>query len=155
MVEIRKYKTSDCKQIAELFFETVHAVNAKDYTKAQLDAWASGDIDFAVWNESFLQNHTLVAVEKGEIVGFGDMRADGYLDRLYVHKDHQGKGIATAILHEIEQHALLLGVSHFATHASITAVEFFKKRGYQIIRENTVVRNGETLKNFFAEKQNK
>ena len=28
--------------------------------------------------------------------GFADMDADGYLDRLYVHKDYQGRGVATA-----------------------------------------------------------
>ena len=34
---IRKYKSSDCEQLAELFYQTVHIVNAKDYTKKQLD----------------------------------------------------------------------------------------------------------------------
>lgn len=28
--------------------------------------------------------------------GFADMDADGYLDRLYVHKDYQGRGVAAA-----------------------------------------------------------
>lgn len=34
---LRKYKTSDCEEMAELFYQTVHYVNAKDYTKAQLN----------------------------------------------------------------------------------------------------------------------
>jgi GNAT superfamily N-acetyltransferase len=29
-------------------------------------------------------------------VGFADMDADGYLDRLYVHRDYQGRGVAAA-----------------------------------------------------------
>ena len=33
----REYQTSDCKEITELFYSTVHTVNAKDYTKEQ---WA-------------------------------------------------------------------------------------------------------------------
>lgn len=37
---IRKYVSTDCKQVADLFYETVHSVNAKDYTIEQLDAWA-------------------------------------------------------------------------------------------------------------------
>jgi len=37
---IRKYKTSDCRHLAELFYNTVHSVNAKDYTDEQLDVWA-------------------------------------------------------------------------------------------------------------------
>ena len=30
---IRKYQPSDCKELTELFYNTVHNVNAKDYTK--------------------------------------------------------------------------------------------------------------------------
>ncbi len=42
---IRKYESTDCKELAELFYNTVHTINAKDYTKEQLDAWASGQVD--------------------------------------------------------------------------------------------------------------
>ena len=37
--------------------------------------------------------------------GFADMDADGYLDRLYVHKDYQGRGVATALCDALEQAA--------------------------------------------------
>ena len=50
---IRKYIPSDCGQLAELFFQTVHTVNADDYTKEQLDAWADGKIVLEMWNQSF------------------------------------------------------------------------------------------------------
>lgn len=30
---IRKYQPSDCKKITDLFYNTVHNVNAKDYAK--------------------------------------------------------------------------------------------------------------------------
>ena len=42
---IRNYQPSDCTEMAELFYNTVHTINAKDYTKEQLDAWASGQVD--------------------------------------------------------------------------------------------------------------
>lgn len=32
---IREYQVSDCKELTELFYNTVHTVNAKDYTKEQ------------------------------------------------------------------------------------------------------------------------
>ena len=28
---IREYKPADCEQLAELFYNTVHSINAKDY----------------------------------------------------------------------------------------------------------------------------
>ncbi len=42
---IRAYQTSDCENLAELFYHTVHTVNAKDYTKEQLNVWATGTVD--------------------------------------------------------------------------------------------------------------
>lgn len=35
---IRHYVSSDCTYLASLFYETVHTVNAKDYSKEQLAA---------------------------------------------------------------------------------------------------------------------
>lgn len=34
---IREYQSSDCDKMAELFYNTVHTINAKDYSKEQLD----------------------------------------------------------------------------------------------------------------------
>ena len=49
---IRKYQPSDCKELTELFYNTVHNVNAKDYTKEQLNVWATGQVDLEKWNEN-------------------------------------------------------------------------------------------------------
>ena len=32
-MKFREYKTTDCEQLAQLFYNTAHSVNAKDYTK--------------------------------------------------------------------------------------------------------------------------
>ena len=60
---IREYISSDCEGLAELFFQTVHTVNSKDYTKEQLNVWATGNVELSVWNNSFLEHYTLVALE--------------------------------------------------------------------------------------------
>lgn len=44
-MDIRQYQQSDCKELTELFYNTVHTVNAKDYTKEQLDVWATGQVE--------------------------------------------------------------------------------------------------------------
>ena len=38
-IKLREYKTTDYEQLAQLFYNTVHSVNAKDYTKEQLDVY--------------------------------------------------------------------------------------------------------------------
>ena len=75
---LRDYTKTDCAELAELFYDTVHTVNAKDYTQEQLDAWATGKVNLEAWNESFQAHHTVVAEMDGKIVGFGDMDETGY-----------------------------------------------------------------------------
>ena len=149
-MEIRAYLPEDCEQIAELFYQTVHTVNAKDYTQEQLNAWATGTVDLAQWNQSFLEHDTLVAVQDGKIIGFGDMDHTGYLDRLYIHKGHQRQGGATLLCDQLE--ARFSG-NRISTHASITAKPFFAQRGYRVITKQRVERQGVLLVNYRMEKQ--
>jgi putative acetyltransferase len=69
-----------------------------------------------------------------------------------VDKDHQGKGIASAICDRLENHAIENGVSAISTHASITAKHFFERHGYKVIKEQQVNRSGIKLTNFVMEK---
>lgn len=144
----REYQASDCKEITELFYNTVHNVNAKDYTKEQLDVWATGQVDLEKWNESLQEHFSVVAVDDEIIVGFGDIDKTGYLDRLFVHASYQRKGIATAICNQLEQAAQ----GDITTYASITAKPFFEKRGYKIVKEQQVERQGIFLTNFCMKK---
>lgn len=146
---IREYQPSDCAEIIELFYNTVHTINSKDYTKEQLDVWATKNIDLKAWNKSFLKNYTIVAIEDNIIVGFGDISENGYLDRLYIHKDYQHQGIATQICNSLETHNCWKKIT---VHASITAKYFFENRGYHILKEQKVERLGIVLTNFIMEK---
>ena len=80
---------------------------------------------------------------------FSDIDKTGYLDRLYVHKDYQHQGIATAICDKLES---IFDVEKITTYASITAKPFFEKRGYKVIKKQTVERNGVLLQNYVMEK---
>lgn len=148
---LKNYQSSDCKELAKLFYDTVHTVNAQDYTKEQLDAWATGNIDLEKWNQSFLEHDSIIAIEDNIIIGFGDIDKTGYLDRLFVHKDYQRKGIATAICNQLESKKF----KKIITHASVTARPFFEKRGYVLVKQQQVKRNGTLLTNFVMEKINR
>lgn len=148
---IRRYEPGDLWQVTALFYDTVHTVNAADYSPEQLDAWADGAPDADRWNRSLLAHHSLVAVEGRDlIVGFGDIDGTGYLDRLYVHKDRQGLGIATALCDRLER---AVDAPVITTHASITARPFFEGRGYRVLREQRVERHGVQMTNYVMEKR--
>ena len=145
---LRKYKPTDCKVIAELFYNTVHTINLKDYSKEQVNVWATGNVDLEKWNDSFSKHYTVIAEIDDTIVGFGDIDKNGYLDMLYVHKDYQKQGVATAICNELEK---AVNTPKIITHASITAKDFFEKRGYKVLKKQQVEREGIFLINFVME----
>ena len=152
-MRIRTYRSSDGLALARLFYETVHSVNLRDYTHEQIDAWAPGKVDLAAWDRSLSRHFTVVAEDEGrKIIGFGDMDGSGYLDRLFVHRHFQSRGTATALCDALERHAAAAGVTHFTTHASITARPFFSHRGYRTLREQQVVRRAVLLTTFVMEK---
>lgn len=150
-VTLRPYRPEDCPALAHLFYETVHTVCAADYTPAQLEAWAPGSgPDLAAWDASFQAHTTLVAEIGGRLAGFGDLDpAAGYLDRLYVRREFQRRGVASALCDALEQASRARPLT---THASRTARPFFEKRGYRVLRPQRVERRGQQLENFVMEK---
>ncbi|WP_339315307.1 GNAT family N-acetyltransferase [Paenibacillus sp. FSL R10-2734] len=155
-MDIRTYQESDISQIISLFYDTVHSVNKQDYSQEQLDAWAPKEeekLKLNTWGSSLRQNITYVAEINGCIVGFSDMTVEGHLDRLYVHKDFQGQGVASALVNKLEMKARELGLHEMDTEASITARPFFERRGYQLIEKQSVERKGVLLINYRMSKK--
>lgn len=150
-ISLREYRPADLDVLGRLFYETVHTVCSLDYTPEQLDAWAPRVIDRARWDRTLTEHFTRIAQIGDQIVGFGDLADDGYLDRLYVHRDFQRCGIATVLCDVLEEHARSRGILVVETHASITARPFFEKRGYRAIREQQVERAGVILINYSME----
>ena len=145
---LRRFQKEDLQDLIALFKDTVQAINSKDYSEAEIQAWITSKTNFADWLESLTRHYCLLAIYNQNIVGFGDITADGYLDRLFVHRDFQGQGIATVLCDQLE----LQAKGAIVTHASITAKGFFEKRGYRTIKEQKVFRNGVWLKNYVMQK---
>jgi len=92
-MRIRRYEPSDCKDLAELFYNTVHSINARDYTEKQLNVWATGSVDLEKWNKSLLENFTVIGIENNITVGFGDIDESGYLIDYMFIRTTQIKGL--------------------------------------------------------------
>ena len=149
-IKIRPYRPSDCKTLLRLFCDTVRYVNAADYDTAQIEAWTAG-ADEEKWNADFIASKTLVAEVNGVIAGFGNMYESGYFDRLYVSKDFLRCGVASSIADFLESSVS----GDITVHASVTAKPFFARRGYAVVKRQTVVRRGVPLTNFVMVKTRK
>ncbi|MCH5435936.1 MULTISPECIES: GNAT family N-acetyltransferase [Bacillus cereus group] len=149
---IRAFHKDDLGQVLQLFYETVHTINAKDYNVLQLQAWAPDQLDRESWLKSLEKNISYVADYNGMIVGFGDYNEDHYVDRLFTHKDYQRKRIASYILQKLEQEAVNLGHRGIYTEASITAKPFFESKGFICIKEQKKEHNGQIFINYVMKK---
>ncbi|MDO8368418.1 MAG: GNAT family N-acetyltransferase [Saprospiraceae bacterium] len=148
---LRPYRAADKRFLQHLFFDTVHSVNARDYTPEQLDAWAPQEPNREAWARIDAQHCFIVEFQKG-IVGFASLSQEGLVDFLFVHKDFQGRGIASTLLKQLERIARKKGLPALTAVSSTTARGFFEKRGFILQKENRKALSGVEFLNFKMEK---
>ncbi|RYZ18748.1 MAG: GNAT family N-acetyltransferase [Chitinophagaceae bacterium] len=145
---IRRATAADAAALGALYRDTITHVNSRDYNAEQVAVWAGR----AQRTESLLQRieeqYFLVAEEDGQPTGFGSITAGGFLDMLFVHKDHQGKGIANALVDMLESYAVRHDALLLTAEVSITARPFFEKKGFEVVQEQQVTIDGVRLTNF-------
>jgi len=151
-LRIREFQPADLLEIMRLFHDSVHQIASRDYTAEQIDAWAPKVPDEARWLEKLRSTFAYVADANGQIVGFANLERSGRVDCLYTHYMHQGVGIASRLLSEIETRARALGARRLFTEASLTARPFFQRRGFRVVRENEVERLGVRMRNYIMER---
>ena len=75
-VGIRKYNIKDVYDIAHLYFDTIHIINARDYTFEQINAWAPYRNNYEKWCEKLEKTQPLIAVIGSKIVGFAEFESN-------------------------------------------------------------------------------
>lgn len=154
-IKVRRYQDGDTKHIAHLYYNTIHTVNATDYTKEQLDAWAPSSLvqDYCRWQEKLEKIKPFVALIGDIIVGFAEFESNGHIDCFYVHHAFQSAGIGSALMFEVEKEAADKSISRIYAEVSITAKPFFEAKGFKVVKQQTVQPRGVELINFVMEKQ--
>ncbi len=151
-MNIRKFHHQDTQEIMQLFYDTVHNINIRDYTPEQVNAWAPQYMDYRRWNEHLHSKMSYVAELDGKIIGFAQLEPDGHIDCFYCHKDFQRMGVGSKLLETLETQAEALGIKRVFAEVSITAKDFFEHQGFQVINQQTVERRGVKLINYRMDK---
>mgnify|MGYP000077212767 CR=1 FL=1 len=58
LMKLRPYRADDCVALVQLFRDTVHTVNARDYTLEQLAVWPPTGINLEKWQRSLSTHHS-------------------------------------------------------------------------------------------------
>lgn len=125
----------DIPAIISLYRDTVININSKDYSPEQIKVWAGSAENTDRWQKAIAEQFFILAFIENSLAGFGSLAADGYLDFLYVSKDHQRMGVAESLLRKIEQKAEEQKNTQIYSHVSKTARGFFEKYGYACEKE--------------------
>jgi putative acetyltransferase len=128
---VRAYRPTDLDAGISIFLAAIRKTASRDYTPAQIEAWAELDRDH--WALRRLSRPTWIAAINKSAVGFTDLEPDGHLDMMFVHPAHQAVGVATALFKTVEAAARARGLSRIFTEASVTARPFFEKQGFFVV----------------------
>lgn len=153
-IEVRQALDSDVVRITQLFYDTIQNINIRDYSQEEVDDWSSWKADVDKWIEKMHEQYFVVAEIENKIVGFSSLANDGYLDFMFVHKDFQGQGIATALLVEIQNKAVEQNNDLIYSDVSLTAKGFFESKGFIVERQQLKKSKKKELINFRMIKMN-
>ncbi len=133
--KIRNFQAEDADETAALIAKTLRTVNIKDYSEEYIEANVSSH-SADVLIERAKNGHMYVVCDDSRIVGCGAIAGywgsitESILLTIFVLPEYQGKGIGKLIVQTLEQDAFFLRAKRIEIPASITAVGFYRKMGY-------------------------
>lgn len=151
-MNVRDLKRGEEEQLFKLFRSTIRNINSRDYSEAQIQAWASDEISSGIWAEKIQSIKPFLVESAGQIVGYSDLQPTGLIDHFFVHFRWQGQGVGKLLMAEIERRRIEMGIPHLEAHVSVTARPFFEAFGFDVVQEQAVDVRGQTLKNYIMKR---
>ena len=148
-MEIRRFAPGDETQVSALIVMTLRITNSRDYAEAYLN-----DLIQRMQPEDVRKRadytHFYVAVADGAIIGCGaigpywEKEDESSFFTIFVLPEWQGRGVGREIVSTLEGDEYALRAKRIEIPASITAVPFYLKLGYQF-KNGRNVPDGEGL----------
>jgi GNAT superfamily N-acetyltransferase len=113
--------------------DNLKTVNIHDYPEEVIDALAASNTPQRML-ESARKCDAFVAVENGTILGIA-MLDGNRIKRVFTHTQMQRRGIGRALMSHVEALAEERRIPELIVDSSITAVGFYSKCGYEVIRK--------------------
>lgn len=98
---VREYAASDREAVVALFGRSVREIAARDYSAAQVSAWAPEVPDWPEWSKRLAEGASFVCEREDQLAGFVRIDDSGHLDLVYVHPEFQRQGVARALFERV------------------------------------------------------
>ena len=146
---IRRYRPGEEAALFEIYYSAIHLVARRDYSPEQIQAWAPRDLDQGLWATRIRGIHPFVAELAGELVGYADLQANGYIDHFFVSGQHGRHGIGTALMSHLLQEARAASLTELTSDVSRTAQPFYERFGFTVVEERQPELRGVVIPNAF------
>ncbi len=134
--KVRRFQTEDAEEVSALIAKTLRTVNIKDYSKEYIEA-AVSSLSAEELIKRAEQGHIYVVCDNSRIVGCGAVAGywgsltESILLNIFVLPEYQRNGIGRLIIQTLENDEISLRARRIEIPASISAVDFYKKLGYE------------------------
>ena len=130
-----RYREQDAESIVGLIRRNFLEVNVKDYGEDAMNKLAQHhDVNWFKGVASYANVYVFCIDEEvigvGAISGFWGSLTESILLTIFVQPEYHGQGIGTLIIQTLEEDDLFQRADRVEIPASITAVEFYRKQGY-------------------------
>ena len=132
---IRRFTENDAEKVSSMIIRTLKTTNSKDYSEEAINTLEkrlqpSDILERAAWTHFYVveENDTIIAC--GAIGPYWGSETESSLFNIFVLPGYQGKGIGRKIIETLELDEYFLRAKRVEVPASITAVNFYRKLGY-------------------------
>jgi putative acetyltransferase len=150
---IRSYRPEDAQALAELCHAAILETGRRAYSAEQVQVWAMFTDDVVAFRERLKFGTTLIAEIDGAIAALAQLHPLDHIDLLYTSPRYQGRGLASALIAQLEAVAQANHVAEIITEASHLARPVFERAGFQVVERELVERGGLIFERFKMAKQ--
>jgi putative acetyltransferase len=133
MIELREFRVGDEPCLRLVFESAIHEVAIRDYSQAEVDAWAPRQFEPSLWARRVQGISPYVVELDGKIVAYADVQPTGYIDHFFVAADANGLGIGRRLMERILERARELGLGELTSEVSRTAQPFYLHFGFELV----------------------
>jgi putative acetyltransferase len=151
-MHIRRFRLGEELALFDVFYSSIHLIASRDYTEAQVNAWAPLDLDCELWINRVHGINPYVAEIDGQLVGYADVQENGCIDHFFVSGKHPRQGIGRSLMAAIETEAKNMRLTELTSDVSKTAQPFFAKFGFRLIQQRVPVVRGIEIPNALMRK---